>query len=73
MTVLQDVFTVNVGNLPPNATVLIKITYVAELTVDGENICFTLPGTVAPWKRDKALDDITQVRCKSGLVEVSGQ
>ena len=51
----------NVGNLPPRATVLIKITYVAELVVDGEHICFALPGTVAPWTREKALDDVTQV------------
>ncbi|KAL4233481.1 Protein mono-ADP-ribosyltransferase parp4 [Mactra antiquata] len=47
-----DVFTVSVGNLPPGATVLIKITYVAELLVEGELISFRLPGSVAPWKKD---------------------
>ena len=57
----QDVFTVSVGNLPPGAQVLIKITYVTELTVDGEQICFSLPGSVAPWTRDKALEEVTQV------------
>lgn len=57
----QDVFTVSVGNLPPGAQVLIKITYVTELTVDGEHICFSLPGSVAPWTRDKALEEVTQV------------
>ena len=58
---LQDVFTVSVGNLPPGASVLIKITYVAELLVEGENIVFSLPGSVAPWKKDAALDTTTQV------------
>ena len=51
----------SVGNLPPGASVLIKITYVAELQVEGELISFRLPGSVAPWKRDTALKDITQV------------
>ena len=57
---LQDVFTVSVGNLPPGASVLIKITYVAELVVEGDNVVFSLPGNVAPWKRDSALDQTTQ-------------
>ncbi|CAH1800048.1 unnamed protein product [Owenia fusiformis] len=55
-----DVFTVSVGNLPAQASVLIKITYVAELQVEGDNICFTLPGSVAPWKKETALDEKTQ-------------
>ena len=54
-------FTVSVGNLPPGASVLIKITYVAELLAEGENIVFSLPGSVAPWKKDAALDITTQV------------
>lgn len=57
---LQDVFTVSVGNLPPGASVLIKITYVAELAVEGENIVFSLPGSVAPWQQKAALDNTTQ-------------
>ena len=52
----------SVGNLPPHASVLIKITYVAELQVDGEKIYFDLPGTVAPWKKDTALSQVTQVK-----------
>lgn len=51
----------SVGNLPPGASVLIKITYVAELQVEGENIVFSLPGTVAPWKQEAALEETTQV------------
>ena len=58
----QDVFTVSVGNIPSGATVLIKITYVAELAVEDENIVFNLPGSLAPWSRDQALKDSTQVR-----------
>ena len=58
---VQDVFTVSVGNLPAGASVLIKITYVSELQVEGENIVFTLPGSVAPWKKEAALDETTQV------------
>ena len=50
----------SVGNLPPGAEVLIKITYVAELVVEGEQIVFSLPGSVAPWKQEAALDETTQ-------------
>ena len=56
----QDVFTVSVGNLPPGASVLIKITYVAELVAEGEHILFSLPGSVAPWRQDTALDQTIQ-------------
>lgn len=52
-----DVFTISVGNLPASASVLIKITYVAELSLDGEMINFFLPGSVAPWRRNDALDN----------------
>ena len=51
----------SVGNIPPGATVLIKITYVAELPVEDENIVFSLPGSLAPWSCDQALKDRTQV------------
>ena len=61
----KDVFTVNVGNMPAGTSVLIKITYVAELSVDGDNITLNIPGSVAPWKKQQALDERTQVRlCK---------
>nr|XP_047129288.1 protein mono-ADP-ribosyltransferase PARP4 isoform X3 [Hydra vulgaris] len=50
-----DVFTVTVGNLPPNSDVLIKITYVAELSLEDDQISFSLPGCVAPWVKDQAL------------------
>jgi len=50
--VLQDVFTVSVGNLPAGCVALIKITYVSELQVEGELINFSIPGSVAPWKQE---------------------
>ncbi|XP_078513194.1 protein mono-ADP-ribosyltransferase PARP4 isoform X3 [Lissotriton helveticus] len=55
-----DVFTVSVGNLPPQATVIIKITYVTELSIEFRNVVFTIPGAVAPWQEDKALNENTQ-------------
>lgn len=52
----------SVGNLPPQAQVLIRITYITELSVQGSVVAFFLPATVAPWRRDKALNENTQVR-----------
>ncbi|XP_071788645.1 protein mono-ADP-ribosyltransferase PARP4-like [Asterias amurensis] len=49
------VFSVSVGNLPPQADVLIKVTYVTELAVEGDRLAFNLLGTVAPWKRQEVL------------------
>ena len=43
-----DIFTVSVGNIPPGADVLIKITYVTELSVDGADIVFSVPAALAP-------------------------
>ena len=49
---------------------LIKITYVAELVVEGEQVVFSLPGSVAPWRQEAALDetiqtDVEKVKVKS--------
>lgn len=63
----QDVFTISVGNLPPGATVLIKVTFVSELIVEDGSILFSLPGSVAPWQESAALNQTTQVRSKSCL------
>ncbi|XP_055361012.1 protein mono-ADP-ribosyltransferase PARP4 isoform X2 [Betta splendens] len=56
-----DVFTISVGNLPPGATVLIKVTFVSELIVKDGSVFFSLPGSVAPWKEKAALNQTTQV------------
>ncbi|MED6238228.1 hypothetical protein ATANTOWER_013523, partial [Ataeniobius toweri] len=56
-----DVFTISVGNLPPGATVLIKVTFVSELVVKDGSILFSLPGSVAPWQESSALNQTTQV------------
>ncbi|GLD56648.1 poly [ADP-ribose], partial [Lates japonicus] len=57
----KDVFTISVGNLPPGATVLIKVTFVSELIVRDGSILFSLPGSVAPWQESAALNQTTQV------------
>ncbi|XP_039870516.1 protein mono-ADP-ribosyltransferase PARP4-like isoform X1 [Simochromis diagramma] len=56
-----DVFTISVGNLPPGATVLIKVTFVSELIIRDGTILFSLPGSVAPWQESAALNQTTQV------------
>jgi Ca-activated chloride channel family protein len=43
-----DVFQASVGNLPPGKEVLLKLTYVAELAVQGSGLRFSLPTTVSP-------------------------
>jgi len=65
---------VSVGNLPPHCTVVIKITYVAELVVDGDGISFRVPGSVAPWTQQSALDAETQASVATvKVVERSGE
>ena len=65
-------FTVSVGNLPAGCTVLIKITYVSELAVDGDRISFRVPGSVAAWTRRSALDAQTQATVDTVEVEDGG-
>ncbi|XP_061484594.1 protein mono-ADP-ribosyltransferase PARP4 isoform X2 [Rhineura floridana] len=55
-----DIFTVSVGNLPPATKVLIKITYITELSYENGCLSFHLPAAVAPWQQDKALNENTQ-------------
>ncbi len=43
-----DVFTASIGNLPPGAEVSIRITYVTELQLEGNDIRFVLPTTISP-------------------------
>jgi Ca-activated chloride channel family protein len=43
-----DVFQASVGNLPPGKEVLLKLTYVTELTADANGVRFSIPTTVAP-------------------------
>ncbi|XP_029458355.1 protein mono-ADP-ribosyltransferase PARP4 isoform X2 [Rhinatrema bivittatum] len=67
-----DIFTVSVGNLPPEATVLIKITYVAELNMQWGNVCFHVPAAVAPWQQDKALKENTQDTVEKVYIKAGG-
>ena len=41
-------FQASVGNLPPGKEVLLKLTYVTELTVAGGGLRFSIPTTVSP-------------------------
>jgi Vault protein inter-alpha-trypsin domain/von Willebrand factor type A domain len=43
-----DVFQASVGNLPPGKEVLVRLTYVVELSIDGGRLRFTIPTTVSP-------------------------
>ncbi|XP_078796331.1 protein mono-ADP-ribosyltransferase PARP4 isoform X5 [Oryzias latipes] len=68
-----DVFTISVGNLPPGATVLIKVTYVSELVVSEGRIHFSLPGSVAPWQESDGLNQTTQVSVEKVCVTDKSQ
>ncbi|XP_053871480.1 protein mono-ADP-ribosyltransferase PARP4 isoform X2 [Malaclemys terrapin pileata] len=67
-----DVFTVSVGNLPPKTTVLIKVTYITELSFQNGCITFQMPAAVAPWQQDKALNENTQDTVKKVCVKQIG-
>ncbi len=43
-----DVFTARIGNLLPGEEALVRITYVAELGLEGEDLRFVLPTTLSP-------------------------
>ena len=60
----------SVGNLPPKAKVLIKITYVCQLRFDGASVVFELPTSVAPWTKDTALSHEIQVRYSHNMVTI---
>uniref|UniRef100_A0A8D2D2A3 Poly [ADP-ribose] polymerase n=1 Tax=Sciurus vulgaris TaxID=55149 RepID=A0A8D2D2A3_SCIVU len=67
-----DIFTVSVGNLPAQAKVLIKITYITELSIQGSVAVFFMPATVAPWQQDKALNENLQDKVKKIYVKEIG-
>uniref|UniRef100_A0A669QEG4 Poly [ADP-ribose] polymerase n=1 Tax=Phasianus colchicus TaxID=9054 RepID=A0A669QEG4_PHACC len=56
-----DIFVITVGNICPNSTVLIKVTYITELSCQNGCITFHMPASVSPWQQDKALNENTQV------------
>uniref|UniRef100_A0A8C1QPG5 Poly [ADP-ribose] polymerase n=1 Tax=Cyprinus carpio TaxID=7962 RepID=A0A8C1QPG5_CYPCA len=69
-----DVFTISVGNLPPGATVLIKVTFITELVVRSGSIIFSLSGTVAPWQQRDTLNQTTQATVeKIGVTELQSE
>eukprot|EP01133_Synstelium_polycarpum_P003432 gene3432-3897_t len=64
-----DVFTVSVGNLPPKAEVLIKIIYITELSLEGLDIAFVLPASIAPARRTLAAATQTQDRTSTVVTD----
>lgn len=55
-----EVFSVSVGNLPANCEVIIKITYVAELPIENNDIIFRFPAKIASWQSKQALESKDQ-------------
>jgi poly [ADP-ribose] polymerase 2/3/4 len=51
---LPDCWTVSVGNLPPKCTVFIKIIYVTELQLEGEEVIFQFPSSLGGTAAEKA-------------------
>lgn len=49
----HGVFRVNVGNLPASTRCVIKITYVAELSLQNDLIVFKLPDSLVSWQIDQ--------------------
>ena len=47
---LNNLFQVNIGNLLPNDKCIIKITYIDELKIENNNICFKLPNSLSVWQ-----------------------
>ena len=43
-----DVFQASIGNLPPGREVLVRLTYVTELSIDSGRARFSIPTTVSP-------------------------
>ncbi|KAM6317090.1 LOW QUALITY PROTEIN: protein mono-ADP-ribosyltransferase PARP4 [Aegotheles albertisi] len=64
-----DIFVISVGNLPPNSTVVIKITYITELSFQHGRITFHMPASMSPWQQDKALNENTQHTIKKVRVK----
>ncbi|KAM7131833.1 LOW QUALITY PROTEIN: protein mono-ADP-ribosyltransferase PARP4 [Ciconia maguari] len=68
-----DIFVISIGNLPPNLTVVIKITCITELSFQHGCITFHIPASVSPWQQDKALNENTQDTIKKVCVKVKPQ
>ncbi|CAF1000231.1 unnamed protein product [Rotaria sordida] len=65
-----QVFSVAVGNLPANNEVIIKITYVAELEIENDEIIFRLPAKMASWQSKQAIESKDQSIVRSiGIID----
>jgi Ca-activated chloride channel family protein len=43
-----DIFQASLGNIPPGTDVIVRLTYVSELALEGGDIRFSVPTTVSP-------------------------
>lgn len=69
----EDVFTVSVGNLPPGEKCVIKVMYVAELSLEGDAVKFSLPASVAPAPgREAMIDRLQETTRTSSVVGAKG-
>ncbi|EFA82859.1 type A von Willebrand factor domain-containing protein [Heterostelium album PN500] len=68
-----DVFTVSVGNIPPYSEVLIKITYITELSLDGLDISFILPSSISPAQQAVSGAQVTQSSTSTVQVKEIGK
>ena len=62
---LPDCWTVSVGNLPPYCTVYIKISYVTELQMDGDEVIFQFPSSLGGTAIEKSKHDHLQNQLES--------
>ncbi|KAK4226212.1 von Willebrand factor A domain-containing protein 5A [Podospora fimiseda] len=69
----SDVFTTTVGNVPANATLDVKITYLGELKHDAEvdGIRFTIPTAIAPRYGDYPGELIRSSAVNSGGISIT--
>ncbi|KAH3765658.1 protein mono-ADP-ribosyltransferase PARP4 [Pelomyxa schiedti] len=61
----SNVFTVSVGNLPPHTKVVIKITYITELGLEGDARKWICPVNLVSQQKQGALAQVTQASTKS--------
>jgi poly [ADP-ribose] polymerase len=65
-----QIFSVAVGNLPAKNEVIIKITYVAELEIENDDIIFRLPAKMSSWQSKQAIENRDQSIVRSiGIVD----
>jgi len=62
-----QIFSIAVGNLPAHNEVTIKITYVAELDIENDDIIFRLPAKMASWQSINIVDEKVEFSLKASI------